>query len=58
MAVAVPAGAWDYRPAGAWRQGELNVYWFDVDQGDGTAAARGATAQQEGGANEDGGETG
>ncbi len=20
--------------AGAWRQGELNVYWFDVDQGD------------------------
>ena len=20
--------------AGTWRQGELNVYWFDVDQGD------------------------
>ena len=20
--------------SGAWRQGELNVYWFDVEQGD------------------------
>ena len=22
-------------PGGTWRQGELNVYWFDVEQGDG-----------------------
>ncbi len=27
-------GAVPCSTAGAWRQGELNVYWFDVDQGD------------------------
>ncbi len=36
--VAAPAEAAPQAPScstsGAWRQGELNVYWFDVDQGD------------------------
>ena len=28
------AGAVPCSTAGAWRQGELNIYWFDVEQGD------------------------
>ncbi len=37
LTVPAPAEAAASAPcstAGAWRQGELNVYWFDVDQGD------------------------
>ncbi len=37
LTVAAPASAATSMPcqsSGPWRQGELNVYWFDVDQGD------------------------
>jgi beta-lactamase superfamily II metal-dependent hydrolase len=37
LTVSPPAQAATSMPcstAGAWRQGELNVYWFDVEQGD------------------------
>lgn len=33
-AVAVVPNAAPCSTGGTWRQGELNVYWFDVDQGD------------------------
>ncbi len=29
-----PAGSLPCSTAGSWRQGELNIYWFDVEQGD------------------------
>jgi len=35
QAEAVVPDATHCQTAGTWRQGELNVYWFDVEQGDG-----------------------
>jgi len=35
QAEAVVPDATHCQTSGTWRQGELNVYWFDVEQGDG-----------------------